>query len=98
MTEFWKNNLNCTLEVLRLKILKNSSQHNLPRIASTHIKFTQEMYQSITSQMTYSTCKSFLPKKIEDLSSWTSEVVSQVLTNGRRLGVAEWAGNRLQSG
>ena len=53
------------------------------------MKFTQKMHQSVTFQATSSTCSclySFPPKKIENLSSWTSEVVSRVLTKGWRLG------------
>ena len=49
------------------------------------MKFTQKMYQSITFQATSSTCsclQSFLPDKIENMSSWTNEVVSRVLTKG----------------
>ena len=47
------------------------------------------MHQSVTFQATSSTCSclySFPPNKIETLSSWTSEVVSRVLTKGWRLG------------
>ena len=54
-----------------------------------HMKFTQKMDQSITFQATSSTCSclwSFPPHKIENLSSWTSEVVSRVLTKGWRGG------------
>ena len=54
------------------------------------MKFTQKIHQCITFQATPSTCsclQSFLPNKIENLSSWTSEVVSQVLTKGWRVGV-----------
>ena len=53
------------------------------------MKFTQKMHQSVTFQATSSTCSclySFPPNKIENLSSWTSEVVSRVLTKGWRLG------------
>ena len=79
VTGFRKNNPNHTLEVSRSMVLKNSSQHNLSRIASTHVKFTQKIYQSITFQTTSSTCsclQGFPPNKIENLNSWTSEVVS----------------------
>ena len=57
------------------------------------MKFTQKMHQSATFQVTSSTCSclySFPPNKIENLSSWTSEVVSQVLTKGWRLGGGGW--------
>ena len=53
------------------------------------MKFTQKMHQSVTFQVTSSTCSclySFPPNKIENLSSWTSEVVSRVLTKGWRSG------------
>ena len=57
------------------------------------MKFTQKMHQSVTFQATSSTCSclySFPPNKIENLSSWTSEVVSRVLTKGWRLGGGGW--------
>ena len=59
------------------------------------MKFTQKMHQSVTFQATSSTCSclySFPPNKIENLSSWTSEVVSRVLTKGWRLG--GWRGGQ----
>ena len=59
------------------------------------MKFTQKMHQSVTFQATSSTCSclySFPPNKIEHLSSWTSEVVSRVLTKGWRLGGGVEAG------
>ena len=59
------------------------------------MKFTQKMHQSVTFQATSSTCSclySFPPNKIENLSSWTSEVVSRVLTKGWRLGGGVEAG------
>ena len=59
------------------------------------MKFTQKMHQSVTFQATSSTCSclySFPPNKIENLSSWTSEVVSRVLTKGWRLGVEAGGG------
>ena len=49
----------------------------------------------LTFQATSSTCSclySFPPNKIENLSSWTSEVVSRVLTNGVEAG--EWRGGQ----
>ena len=57
------------------------------------MKFTQKMHQSVTFRDTSSTCSclySFPPNKIENLSSWTSEVVSRVLTKGWRLGGGGW--------
>ena len=57
------------------------------------MKFTQKMHQSVTFQATSSTCSclySFPPNKIENLSSWTSEVVSRVLTKGWRVEVGGW--------
>ena len=69
------------------------------------MKFTQKMHQSVTFQATSSTCSclySFPPNKIENLSSWTSEVVSRVLRHkgveaegggwGWRLGVEAGGG------
>ena len=59
------------------------------------MKFTQKMHQSVTFQATSSTCRclySFPLNKIENLSSWTSEVVSRVLTKGWRLGVEAGGG------
>ena len=56
------------------------------------MKFTQKMHQSVTFQATSSTCSclySFPPNKIENLSSWTSEVVSRVLKKGRWRGGQE---------
>ena len=94
----WKLEKRSKLHIRRM-VLKNSSQHNLPRIASIRMKFTQKMHQSITFQTTSSTCSclySFPPNKIENLSSWMSEVVSQVLTKG--WGVAGWTRDRLQNG
>ena len=58
------------------------------------MKFTEKMHQSVTFQATSSTCSclySFPPNKIENLSSWTSEVVSRVLTKGWRQG---WRGEQ----
>ena len=60
------------------------------------MKFTQKMHQSVTFQATSSTCSclySFPPNKIENLSSWTSEVVSRVLTKGWR-GGGGWRGGQ----
>ena len=57
------------------------------------MKLTQKMHQSVTFQATSSSCSclySFPPNKIETLSSWTSEVVSRVLTKGWRLGGGGW--------
>ena len=57
------------------------------------MKFTQKMHQSVTFQATSSTCSclySFPPNKIENLSSWTSEVVSRVLTKGWRVEGGGW--------
>ena len=68
-----------------------------------HMKITQKMHQSISFQTISSTCSylyTFLPNKIEDLSSWTSKVavVSLLLKKGWRVGVAGWARDRLKNG
>ena len=57
------------------------------------MKFAQKMHKSVTFQATSSTCSclySFPPNKIENLSSWTSKVVSRLLTKGWRLGGGGW--------
>ena len=62
------------------------------------MKFTQKMHQSITFQTTSSTCsclQNFPPNKIENLNSWTSEVIPRVLTKEWRVGGAR---DRLQNG
>ena len=54
------------------------------------------MHQSVTFQATFSTCSClyrFPPNKIENLSSWTSEVVSRVLT-GKGVEAGGWRGRQ----
>ena len=61
------------------------------------MKFTQKMHQSVIFQATSSTCSclySFPPNKIENLSSWTSEVESRVLTKGWGVGGGGWRGGQ----
>ena len=61
------------------------------------MKVTQKMHQSVTFQATSSNCSclySFPPNKIETLSSWTSEVVSRVLTKGWRVEAGGWRGGQ----
>ena len=62
------------------------SQYNFPGIASMCMKFTQKMHQSIPFRpLPVLVTASFPPNKIESLSSWRSNIVSQVITNGRRV-------------
>ena len=68
--------------------INSFKEFKLPRTASALMKFTQEMHQSYFSDH-FQYLLNFLPNKIENLSSWMSEVVLLNAHKGKDSGVGE---------